>query len=66
MATIQDLYQNDSRMKHFVDHWAAKHHVSKEEIMGYEITRLYTQQLLEKEEPKNEEMYEIRQDNGIT
>ena len=62
---VLDLYQNNEKMRHYVDHWSQKHGVSKEEIMKYEIVRLYGEQLLEKEEPKNEIKLEIRQDNGI-
>ena len=62
---IQDLYQSNEKMRHYVDHWAWKHGVSKEEVIKYEITRLYGKQLLEKEENEHEIKLEIRQDNGI-
>lgn len=63
---IQDLYQNNENMRHYVDHWAWKQGVSKEEVMTYEITRLYGEQLLEKEDNEHEVKYELHQDNGIT
>lgn len=64
---ILDLYQSNEDVKKYVDHWAAKHHVTVTEILSYEITKLYIKQLLEKEESKNEEIkFEIHQDNGIT
>lgn len=69
MLTQEDilaLYQTNERMKHYVDHWSAKHNVSRTEVMNYEITKLYGKQLLEKEINHEEIEYEIRQDNGIT
>lgn len=68
MGTTQDFYQNDADFKHYVDHWSWKHNVPVEEVLTYEITRLYMEQLKEKKEAtKNEEIeYEVRQDNGIT
>lgn len=63
---IQVLYQSNADFKRFADHWAAKHSVPVDEILTYEISRLYAEQLKEKENNTNEEIkYEIRQDNGI-
>ena len=68
MGTTQDFYQSNADFKYYVDHWSWKHKVPVEEVLTYEITRLYMEQLLEKKEAtKNEEIkYELHQDNGIT
>lgn len=50
MGNIQDLYQKNKDFKHFVDHWAAKHNVTVETILGYEITRLVALQYQDKME----------------
>lgn len=64
---IQDLYQNNEDFKKYCNHWAAKENKTPEEVAQYEISRLYAEQLLEKEETKNEEIkYEIHQDNDIS
>lgn len=66
MIDILALYQNNADFKRYIDHWAAKHGVTVDEVLHYEISRLYAAQLLKKEDNKNEEIhYEIRQDNGI-
>lgn len=63
---IQDLYQNNEDFKTFIDKWADKLKVTKTEVINFAISRLYAEQLLEKEDTNNEEIhYEIRQDNGI-
>ena len=65
MIDIPDLYQNNPDFKRFVDHWSSKNHRPASEVMNYEISRLYAEQLLTKEEEKQYE-YQVRQDNGIS
>ena len=62
---ILDCYQNNEDFKHFVDHWAEKHNVPVEEVLTYEITRLYAESIKERRNNNEEIHYEIRQDNGI-
>lgn len=62
---ILDCYQNNEDFKRFADHWAAKHNVPVEEVLTYEITRLYAESIKERRNNNEEIHYEIRQDNGI-
>lgn len=64
---IQDFYQNNADFKRFIDHWSDNLKAKPEDVIQFAISRLYAEQLLEKEESKNEEIkYEIGQDNGIS
>lgn len=62
--STQDLYRSNPDFAHYVDHWAAKHDVSADEVLAYSITALIAEQYQEKEEEKHYEG-QIRQDNGI-
>lgn len=61
---IQDLYQKNDDLKKYVDHWAVKEGRDVSEVLSFEITRLYAQQLLEKEEITYENL-KVGQDNRI-
>lgn len=61
---ILALYQSNADFKRYVDHWAKKIHEPAEKVMMFSISKLYADQLLNKEEEVTYE-YEIRQDNGI-
>lgn len=64
MENIQDLYRSDKDFAKYVDHWAQKEGKDINEVLTYEITRLYAKQILEKEEETYENL-KIGQDNGI-
>lgn len=64
---IRDLYQNNSDFKRFIDHWSSNLKAKPEDVLQFAISRLYAEQLLEKEDTNNDQIkYEIRQDNGIS
>ena len=63
---ILDYYQNNPDFKRYVDHWAMTIGEKPEVVAQYQISKLYLQQLLYKEENNHEEIqYELHQDNGI-
>ena len=61
----QDLLKTNKDFKRYCEHWGQKNGDAANDVAEYAISKLYAEQLLEKEEPVNEIQYELHQDNGI-